>query len=247
MKPQSPNSGRPVAVVTGAARRIGREIALSLSSRGMSVVVHYGTSAAEAASLVAEISRAGGTAVAVAADLNEPKLAALTIFKAAASLGSVSVLINSASVYHDQPLCRIDDAHCRTHLNVNLLAPVFLASQFQQQLPSGSAGHIINLLDWRAERPGADYLIYTASKAALRNVTQTLAQQLAPQIRVNGIALGAILPPEADPERHTRRAEEQIPLRHTGSPQDVCRAIDFLVNSPFITGEILHITGGEEL
>ncbi len=236
-----------VAVVTGAARRVGSEIALSLARRGLAVVVHHGTSTVEAGVLVNRIRSEGGKAIAVAADLRDPKGAAHTVFEAAASLGQVSVLINSAAVFQDRALPWVDAYHCSLHLNVNLLAPVFLAQQFIRQLGEGEYGHIINIIDWRAQRPGPDHLIYTASKAGLVSVTQTLAQQLAPRIQVNGIAPGAILPPEDRTNWHQQRAIESIPLKRTGSPQDVCDAINFLLNSRFITGEILHISGGEEL
>jgi pteridine reductase len=242
-----PEAGSKVAVVTGAARRVGSEIALSLARHGYAVVVHHGTSAVEASVLVNRIRSEGGRAVAVSADLREPRAAAAAVFQAAEKLGPVSVLINSAAVFQDRALPWIDAYHCNVHLSVNLLAPVFLAQQFIRQLAEGEPGHIINILDWRAQRPGPDHLIYTASKAALASVTKSLAQQLAPGIQVNGIAPGAILPPEDRSNWHQQRAIESIPLKRTGSPGDVCDAIHFLLKSRFITGEILHVSGGEEL
>ncbi len=242
-----PSSSPSVAVVTGAARRVGREIALSLAERGLAIVVHHGTSAVEAEVLVHQIRSQGGTAVSVSADLRDPRVAAMTVFEAAAAVGPVSVLINSAAVFQDRALPWLDVYHCNLHLNVNLLAPVFMTQQFQKQLGEGEFGHVINLLDWRALRPGGDHLIYTASKAALVSVTRSLAQQLAPHILVNGIAPGAILPPEDRSSWHQQRAIESIPLKRTGSPRDVCAAIRFLLDSQFITGEVIHVTGGEEL
>lgn len=242
------NSDRPpVAIVTGAARRVGREIALSLARRGLAVLIHHGASAVEAAALVSRIRALGGTADAVAADLREPRAAAVTVFEAAARLGPATVLINSAAVFQDRALQWIDAYHCSLHLHVNLLAPVFLTQQLLRQLGEGESAHVINILDWRAERPGADHLMYTASKAALLSVTKSLALQLAPRVLVNAIAPGAILPPEDRMNWHQQRAIESIPLRRTGSPQDVCDAIDFLLNSRFITGEVIHVSGGEEL
>ncbi len=240
-------SASTVAIVTGAARRIGREIALSLVKRDLAVIVHHGTSAVEANAMVQKIRSMGGTAEAVAADLRDPKTAAARIFEAAEKLGPVTVLINSAAVFQDRELPWIDAYHCSLHLNVNLLAPLFLTQQLVRQLAEGETAHVINILDWRAQRPGADHLMYTATKAALLSVTKSLAQQLAPRILVNGIAPGAILPPDDRANWHQQRAIETIPLKRTGSPQDVCDAIDFLLNSRFITGEIIHITGGEEL
>ncbi|MCA9065011.1 MAG: SDR family oxidoreductase [Planctomycetaceae bacterium] len=237
----------PVAVVTGAARRVGREIALAMARRGLGVVVHHGTSDVEADAVVRQIEKNGGRAIAVSADLRNPRNAALKVFAAARELGTVRVLINSAAVFQDRALPWIDPYHCNVHLSVNLMAPLFLAQQLVANLPADDPAHIINILDWRAERPGKDHLVYTASKAALASVTRSLAQQLAPRIFVNGIAPGAILPPEDRLNWHTQRAIDSIPLKRTGSPRDVCDAIDFLLDSRFITGEILHVSGGEGL
>jgi NAD(P)-dependent dehydrogenase (short-subunit alcohol dehydrogenase family) len=240
-------SNKPVAIVTGGARRVGREIALAMAARGMAVVVHHGTSTVEANVLVNRIRSDGGTAVSVSADLRDPRAAALTVFKAAAELGEVTTLINSAAVFQNRALPWIDLYHCNVHLSVNLLAPVFLAQQFIKQLGEGQRGHIINILDWRAQRPGGDYVVYTATKAALSSVTKSLALQLAPLIQVNGLAPGAILPPEDRTNWHEQRAITSIPLKRTGSPQVLVDAINFLLDSNFITGEIMNLTGGEEL
>ncbi len=240
-------SEKAVAVVTGAARRVGREIALAMAERGLAVVVHHGTSTVEADVLVRRIRSQGGTAVAVSADLRDPRAAAIAVFAAAAQLGEVTTLINSAAVFQNRALPWVDLYHCNVHLSVNLLAPIFLAQQFIRQLGEAQRGHIINLLDWRAQRPGADHLVYTATKAALASVTKSLALQLAPLIQVNGLAPGAILPPEDRTNWHEQRAITSIPLKRTGSPQALVDAINFLLDSNFITGEILNVTGGEEL
>ena len=235
------------AVVTGAGRRIGRELALAMAKRGLGVVVHHRGSHEAAAAVVAEIRGVGGEAIEVQADFSDPEAAAATVFRAAAELGEVRVLLNSAAVFEDRPLADIDSAHCSQHLSVNLLAPLFLAQQFARQVRADSTGHIINLLDWRAQRPGAGWLVYTAAKAGLAAATRTLAQQLAPRIQVNAIAPGAILPPEDRPAWHVERALQRIPLQRTGSPADLVRAVEFLLDSRFVTGEILHVSGGEEL
>jgi NAD(P)-dependent dehydrogenase (short-subunit alcohol dehydrogenase family) len=240
-------SDKAVAVVTGAARRVGREIALAMAERGLAVVVHHGTSTVEASVLVNRIRSQGGTAVAVSADLREPRAASMAVFEAAAELGEVTTLINSAAVFQNRALPWVDLYHCNVHLSVNLLAPIFLAQQFIRQLGEGQRGHIINILDWRAQRPGADHLVYTATKAALSSVTKSLALQLAPLIQVNGLAPGAILPPEDRTNWHEQRAITSIPLKRTGSPKALVDAINFLLDSNFITGEILNVTGGEEL
>ncbi|MEY3457553.1 MAG: ral stress protein 39 [Planctomycetota bacterium] len=237
----------PVALVTGAARRIGRQLALALARRNLAVAIHHNQSAAAAAALVHEIQDSGGTAIAIQADFRDPETAAQLIFHHAAKLGPVHVLINNASVFDDQPLQTIHTPHCNNQLAVNLLAPLFLTQQFANQLPANSPGHVINILDWRALRPQSRWLVYTAAKAALAAATRTLALQLAPVIQVNAIAPGAILPPDDLPEWHAERAKHSIPLQRTGSPEELVRAVNFLLDSRFITGEILHVSGGEEL
>ena len=240
-------SGGGVAVVTGAARRVGREIAMAMAARGLAVVVHHGTSRVEAGVLVDRIRSAGGRALAVSADLRDPRTAAVEVFETAAELGEVTTLINSAAVFQDRALPWIDPYHCQVHVNVNLLAPVFMAQQFIRQLGNGHRGHIVNILDWRAQRPGADHAIYTATKAGLTSITKSLALQLAPLVQVNGVAPGAILPPEDRTNWHEQRAIASIPLRRTGSPRELVDAINFLLDSSFITGEVLNVSGGEEL
>ena len=245
---QNVDSSRPVVVVTGAAVRLGKAIALAIAEElQWNVVVHFGRSQTEAESTVKEITSLGVKAVAVSADLSKPEAAAKTVFGAAAKLGPVTALINCAAGFEDQPVGQITEAHCMQQFSVNTFAPLFLAQELHLQLPNDTTGHIVNLLDWRAIRPPATHLVYTASKAALASLTKGLAQQLAPRIHVNGIAPGAILPPEDTPDWHKQRAKDSIPLQRPGSPADICQAAIFLLRSTFITGEILHVSGGEHL
>ena len=243
----NPREKPPVAVVTGAGRRLGREIARAMAARGFSVLVHHRNSRPAAAELVQELRQTGVAATEVQADFQHPARAAAAVFSAAATLGEVRVLINSAAVFHDRILGEIDEPHCSEHVSVNLLAPLFLTQQFTRQLPETSFGHVINVLDWRALRPRKGWLVYTATKAALAAATKTLALQLAPQIQVNAVAPGAILPPADRPNWHTQRAADAIPLQRTGTPEEFIRALSFLLDSSFITGEVLHVSGGEEL
>jgi len=236
-----------VAVVTGAARRIGRRIALALAEDGFAVVVHFGKSAAAAEELVAQIQQTGGIAMAVGCDLADAAKSAEKIMDAASAIGCPQLLINNASVFEDLPLADVTMQHCLSQLGVNLVAPVFLSQQFVSRLPDGIPGQIINILDWRAARPPADHLIYTASKAALASVTSGLAQQLAPQIRVNGVAPGAVLAPPGREQWHQQRADREIPLRVSGSPENITSTIRFLIHNTFITGEVITLSGGEHL
>ena len=237
-----------VAVVTGAGKRLGKHIAIALASQlDLDIVVHCGRSIEEAEQVASQIRAFGRQSVVVSADLSNPRHAAESIFETARSLGMVRVLINCAAVFDDQVLDDIDVAHCDRHFNINTLAPLFLTQQFARQLKSSSTGHVVNILDWRAQRPPASHLVYTATKAALLSLTRGLAQQLAPRVQVNAIAPGAILPPPERPDWHADRAIKAIPLERPGSPSDVCDAVVFLLKSHFITGETLHVSGGEEL
>ena len=242
------NSDRPVAIVTGAGRRIGRAVALSLANDlNLNVVVHYGRSRDQAEDVAEAIRTGGSEAITVSADLREPVTAADTIFDASNRLGTATVLINCAAVFADTRLCDVSIEHCEHHFAVNTFAPLFLTQELQQRLPSDRRAHVINILDWRATRPPASHLVYTASKAALAAITKCLAQQLAPRTFVNAIAPGAILPPEDRPDWHNKRAFDAIPMNASGRPSDVVAAVKFLLQSTFITGEILHVDGGEGL
>lgn len=236
-----------VAIVTGAARRLGKHIALRLASElRMNVLVHYGTSAAAAENVATQVRELGLKATTVSADLSEPESAADAIFEAATQIGQPEILINSAAVFDEARLPAIGTSHFELTFRVNTLAPLLLAQRLQQSL-NDTSGHVINILDWRATRPGGDYLVYTASKAALASLTKGMAQQLAPGIRVNAVAPGAMLPPPGQEDWHESRAVENIPLKQRGCPEDIEDAVIYLLKSKFITGEIHHVSGGEQL
>lgn len=234
--------------MTGAAVRIGRAIALALAENGADVVVHYGRSRDDAERTANEIRGLGPRTVTVSADLSRPIRAATAIFDAAESLGGADILVNSAAIFEDAPLAEMGEELYDRHLAINLKAPFFLCGEFVRRLPAGRRGHIVNLADWRAETPPADYMAYTLSKAGIVALTKGLALQLAPRVQVNAIAPGAILPPPGGDEASWRAKKlPDVPLRKTGSPDDIAAAAVYLVRSEFVTGEILHITGGEHL
>ncbi|HEX6986347.1 MAG TPA: SDR family oxidoreductase [Planctomycetaceae bacterium] len=237
-----------VAIVTGAAVRLGRAIALALAEQGADVVVHYGRSRDDAERTAEEIRRFGRKAATVSADLSRPVEAAAAVFDAAAALGGADLLVNSAAIFEDAPLAETSEELYDRHLAINLKAPFFLCREFVRRLPGGRPGHVVNLADWRAETPPADYVAYTLSKAGVVALTKALALQLAPRVRVNAIAPGAMLPPPGEPAEPWRtRKLPDIPLGRTGSPEDIAAAAVYLVRSEFVTGEVLHVTGGEHL
>jgi len=236
------------AVVTGGALRIGREIGRVLAEQGVHVCVHYHNSVAAAQAAVEEFKSLGVRATSIRADLQTPLEAARGIMHHAAStLGPVQILINSASIFDSGSLLSTDESHWDRELTVNLKAPFFLSQEFVRLLPGEMSGAIVNLVDWRGERTPPGHAAYTISKAGLIAQTRLLAQELGPQVRVNAVAPGAILPPHGESPAEYQQRSTNNPLKTTGSPAEIARAVIYLLTAPFVTGDILHVTGGVEL
>ncbi len=236
-------SGRS-AIVTGAGRRLGRAFAEALADSGANVVVHYGRSAEEAEEVVNGLLARGVRSAAVQADLANPKEAAELVQRSEQAIGEIDLLVNNAAIFG--PIDAMDSSieDWQMHLNVNLTAPFLIAQQFARSR-EGKQGSIVNLLDWRAMRPGADHFPYTISKAALAALTRSLAVSFAPGIRVNGLALGAILPPS---NGGTDDPLEGVPSGRWGTIEEAIDALLFLLVGPeYVTGEILHVDGGRHL
>lgn len=237
-----------VAVVTGGAVRIGRAISLALADAGAAVVVHHSHSAPQARQTVEEIASRGGRATAVSADFTDPVPAARTVVQAAVDqFGRIDVLVNSASIFGAGTLASTSEADWDRHFAINLKAPCFLCREFAARHLPGNAACIVNIADWRGLRPKPGYLAYTLTKSALVALTEILAQELAPEIRVNAVAPGAILPPAGAGRDYMQRVAEQVPLQRTGNVDDVTSAVLYLLRADFVTGEVLSVTGGEHL
>ncbi len=237
-----------VAIVTGAGVRIGRALAMSLAAAGCRVMIHCGNSRDEAEQVRDEIIAGGGAAAVVSADFRQPVAAADEVMQATgAAFGPSSVLINSAAIFEAGLLRDLDEDQWDRHFAINLKAVAFLCRAFVEQLPTGERGHIVNVADWRARRPQPGHLAYTLTKSGVVTLTEILARELAPDVQVNAIAPGAILPPPGADDDHLQRLAEAIPLRRTGSPADICEALHYLLRSDFVTGELMHVTGGEQL
>ncbi len=235
------------AVVTGGAVRIGREIGRHLAKAGVNVCVHYNSSNTEVAEAVEEFQAFGVRATSISADLSLPVTAAKEIFDHAnQALGTVSVLINSAAIFETGRLADTSEADWDRHFNINLKAPFFLTQSFADQL-GDQDGHVINIVDWRGEKPIPGHAAYTVSKAGLVAQTKLLAQELGPGIQVNGIAPGAILAASGESEDDFQRRAKLNPLKRTGSAADIAEAAIYLLKSEFITGEIMNVTGGQQL
>ena len=240
-------------LVTGGARRLGRAIAAALAREGADVVVHYRRSAAEAESAAAALRALGVQAWTVAADLADPAQAE-TLWERAEALagrGRLSVLVNSASVFPEDTLAGFTPAGLEASLRVNALAPVLLCRRFAAALsaaarPEGrpEGGAIVNLLDSRMLGRMKAHLTYQLSKRLLADFTRLLAVELAPAVRVNAVAPGMVLPPPGLTEERLRRLAATNLLGRWGEPADVARAVLFLVQNDFVTGEVLFVDGG---
>ncbi|GGI21686.1 SDR family oxidoreductase [Oxalicibacterium faecigallinarum] len=236
-----------VALVTGAARRIGRAIALTLAQRGWDVVVHYGHSAQEAQQTVADIQALGQRAVAIACDLSDETATKLLLSRANAALGPVSCIVNNASLFDYDDAATFSTAVLETHMRANLAAPVLLAQALHAATPNDAQSVVINLLDQKLFNLNPDFLSYTLSKAALQSATIMLAQALAPQVRVVGIAPGITMVSGDQTESEFAQAHKATPLGRSSTPQDIANTVCFVADSPAMTGTTLLVDGGQHL
>lgn len=233
-------------MVTGAARRVGRMLALACGRAGADIILHHGHSAREALQLQEEIASFGRRAWVLTADLSAREDVARLIAQAR-EFSPLYALVNSAAIFESLSLQDTTLANWERHMAINLTAPFLLSQAFAKQMPEGDAGRIVNILDWRALRPGADHFPYTISKAALAAMTKSLAVALAPNITVNGLALGAILAP-ADGESAGDAIIQNVPAQRWSESKEVEDALIFLLAGPaYITGEIIHVDGGRHL
>lgn len=233
-------------LVTGAAVRIGRAMSKSIAAAGANLAIHYKTSQAEAQSLQDEIRQLGVEANLYQADLRQPDQITQLI-EAASQKGPLFGLVNNAAIFQDLDLDSSDLGAWQRHLDVNLTAPFLLSQAFWRSAKRAkSEGRIINMLDWRALRPGADHLPYTISKAGLAALTRSLAATMAPQVTVNGLALGAVLPPTDSGD--TAGILRHVPVGRWAELDEVGQAVLMLLTGPsYITGEIIHLDGGRHL
>ncbi|HSB79549.1 MAG TPA: SDR family oxidoreductase [Candidatus Methylomirabilis sp.] len=236
-----------VAVVTGAAKRVGRSIALALAERGAELVIHYRDSEREAQEVLALAKRAGGKPVAVRGDLSIAADAERLIQTAVQAFGRIEILVNSAAIFHRTPFETLTAEEWDRFLNVNLKAPFLLCRQAGEIMLRQGRGKIINLADIAGMKAWAEYIPYSVSKAGMISLTQGLAKALAPSIQVNAIAPGAILLPEGTTPEEREQAIRRVPLKRLGSPEDIARAVIYLIENDFITGEVLTLDGGQHL
>ncbi len=232
-------------LITGAARRIGRGLAYACAEAGADILIHHGHSEDQARELQAEIEGLGRRAWILQADFERPA-EAVTLIEQSNRLSPPFALVNSAAIFENLSLDQTTASDWDRHLTVNLTVPFLLSQAFAKQFTASGGGRIVNILDWRALRPGADHFPYTISKAGLAALTAALAVALAPRITVNGLALGAILPPADKPA--SPDLLKSVPAGEWGNLEYVEQALIFLLSGPpYITGEILHVDGGRHL
>lgn len=236
-------------LITGAARRLGRLFALACARAGADIIIHHAHSDEDAKRVRDEIESLGRKAHILASNFGTPDspqgaVPVSRLISQANEFSPLYALVNSAAIFEPLSLndTTLDDWN--RHLNINLTAPFLLSQEFARQT---NEGRIVNILDWRATRPGADHFPYTVSKAALAAMTKSLAAALAPRISVNGLALGAILPP-ADHPSAEEKIIENVPAKRWSEAGEVEDALLFLLTGPaYITGEIIHVDGGRHL
>jgi NAD(P)-dependent dehydrogenase (short-subunit alcohol dehydrogenase family) len=245
--PHAPTAPDRVALVTGAADRIGAAIAQTLARAGWSVVIHYRSSAEKAEALAASIRAEGGAAATVGADLAVRTERAMLIRRASEAFGPLTLLVNNASLFERDAVADLHEDLWDAHFAVHAEAPAFLARDFAAQLPEGAKGNIISIIDERVLDLSPAYFSYTLSKSVLWTMTRTLAQSLAPRIRVNAIAPGpAVPPPHVSAEAHAKRAAE-LPLRHAADGDGIAAGVMAILGLDTMTGQMIALDGGEHI
>ncbi|MHB1193723.1 MAG: SDR family oxidoreductase [Longimicrobiales bacterium] len=234
------------ALVTGGAVRLGRAISLGLAEAGYDLLVHYRSSAGAAEELARAVQGLGRRCVLSQADLADPASPAALVEATRAAFGRLDLLVNSAASFDAHPLADVDAATWDDVMDLNVRAPHLLVRAAAGLLRS-ARGSVVNVLDLSAFQPWSEYPAHAVSKAALAQLTRVQARALAPEVRVNGVAPGAVLPPEGYPSEHLEALRARTPLGTLGTPDDVVRAVVFLAGATFVTGQILAVDGGRLL
>ena len=235
------------ALITGAARRIGRAIAVDLAAHGWRVGLHYRRSGEEAERLAEEINRDGGSAAALSGNLANLDDVRALVERCTEALGAPCCLVNNAAEFFPDTITSVTSSSWETHLDVNLKAPVFLAQALYLNLPDGVQGNVINIVDQRVWRPTPEFFSYTISKAGLWTATQTLAQAMAPRVRVNAIGPGPVLKSVHQTDKDFE-AEKTATLLGCGPTlPEIARAVRFILDTPSMTGQMIALDGGQHL
>lgn len=238
-----------VALVTGAAKRIGRALAKDLALHGWQVAIHYGNSKSEAEAVVSEIRKSGGIAMPLQADLSVEGEVQKLISRVTKDLGPVRLLINNAAIFENDSVVSCSRASWDKHMEANLRAPFVLSQCMKTTLQNTNFGEglIINILDQRVQNLTPNFLSYTLSKSGLWTLTRTLAMALAPEIRVNAIGPGPTLESDRQTEEQFKKQWNAVPLRHGPNVTEICEAMRYLISAKSVTGQMIAIDGGEHM
>ncbi|MFT6658462.1 SDR family oxidoreductase [Maritalea sp.] len=236
-----------VALITGAADRIGAAIATALASDGYKTIIHYNSSGEKADALAAQISANGGTAATVCADLLQASARNQLIEQARNLFGPLNVLINNASIFQPDNINALSAELWQKHFTIHAETPVFLTSAFAKQLSEGATGNVINMIDQRVWALKPTFFSYTLSKSALWTATQTMAQSLAPRIRVNAIGPGPTIKNIHQNQAAFQKEIEALPLEVGPKLEEICNAVRFILSAPSMTGQMVALDGGEHL
>ncbi|MBS0276070.1 MAG: SDR family oxidoreductase [Proteobacteria bacterium] len=234
-------------LITGAAKRLGRAIALDLARHGWNIALHYNASEKEARATAEDARTAGVKVALLKADLMRESETSELVSRAAKELGPITALVNSASLFENDEWVSATRESWDKHMEVNLRAPFVLAQAFAKQLPRDQKGAIVNLIDQRVLKPTPQFLSYSLSKASLYWLNTTLAQALAPRIRVNAVGPGPTMRNARQSEADFRRQREATMLKSGAEPQDVCDAVRYLLEAPAVTGQMIAVDGGQHL
>jgi NAD(P)-dependent dehydrogenase (short-subunit alcohol dehydrogenase family) len=237
---------RKVALITGGAVRVGRALTLGLAEAGYDVVIHYHGSEGPAHEAAERVEALGRQVALVRADLSGGAGARAVVEAARGAFGRLDLLVNSAASFDATPLLEVDEERWDRVMSLNLKGP-FLTVRAAADLLRSSQGSVVNILDLSAFQPWVEYPHHAVSKAGLLHLTKILARVLAPDVRVNAIAPGTVLPPEDFDEEARHREDSRTLVGRMGTPQDVLRTVLFLAASPFITGEVVVVDGGQSL
>jgi hypothetical protein len=240
----SKTAQRQTALITGAAKRIGRATALALAKSGMNVIVHYATSKQEALQLVDEIRSIGSNAWPIGADLADSEQAQSLVARSLERAQTIDVVINNASVFPSSRLMDFTAEELDHNIQINAFSPLLISRAFAK---SCKKGVIVNLLDSRIKTYDAEYAAYHISKRMFFTVTRMLAMELAPEIRVNGVAPGLVLPPAGEDLSYLEKRKHTNPLERYGDVAHLTHAIEFLIKNSFITGQVIYVDGGRHL
>lgn len=235
------------ALVTGGAKRVGREIALKLAEKGSNILLHFNTSKAEAEKTAEEIRALHVKCLLFQADLSDGKSISKMVKEIYGQTASVDMLINSASLFYKTPFKDVKESDWDALVNANLKGPFLLSKEIGNKMFAGNGGKIVNIADWSGFRPYRDYSPYCVSKGGLITLTKTLARDLAPKVWSNAIAPGPVLLPPDFSEEEKQKVIEKTLLRRIGSPQDIANAVLFLLDNDFINGTVLVVDGGRSI